>query len=105
MKKRAVLYARSATDENDAIARQLETCWRWAKQSGYVVYGEYFEVASGTAMDLLAREQAIVQAESEGALLLCVDPWRLARSEKLLVRILAHCNKCKITIVFTGIEE
>jgi hypothetical protein len=43
----AVIYARSATDEGSAIARQVESCQVWAQAHAYSVLAEYSEVMSG----------------------------------------------------------
>ena len=105
MTKKAILYARSATGENDAIARQLEACQRWAEEHGYVVHKEYSEGTSGLVAELLARKQAVHRAESEGAALICIGPSRLTRNTKLLISIMIVCNQQRMTVIFTDAER
>ena len=99
-RKRAILYARSATGEGDALARQLAECRAWAMAHGYTVTGAYSEVASGLAPTLPEQANAIARAESDGAALICVDPMRLTRDADRLARIIADCERCGITVHF-----
>jgi len=100
MSKQAILYARSATGEGEALARQLETCRRWAQANGYTVTGEYSEVASGTASVLPERGKAIAQAQSEGAALVCMDSATLSRNMKQYVRCATSCKRRCVPVFF-----
>lgn len=100
MKKRAVLYARSAVGENDAIARQIEMCRQFATKYGYSVVAQYGDVGSGYAPVLPKRIEALAVAESNRAILICADSVRLARDVSLLIDIVTQCERRGITIIF-----
>ena len=98
--KTAVLYARSATDDVASLTRQLEACQEWAEANGYTVTGRFSEIASGTTRNLSQLAEAIKQAESQDASLVCVDLSRLARSVMLYALRVADCEKCGVAVLF-----
>lgn len=102
MNKRAVLYARSATDERAALVQQLETCREWAQANGYAVAGEYTDVASGLAAALPEQTKAIAQAQAEEAALVCSDPSRLTRNLNRFTRCLAGCTRRGVPMFFVS---
>ena len=100
MKKRAVVYARFAVGENDAITRQIEACHQFATKHGYSVFAQHSEVASGSAPNLPQRTEALTTAESNQAILICADPVRLARDDSLLTTIMSQCERRGLTVRF-----
>lgn len=100
MKKRAVLYARSAVNENDAIARQIEKCRLFAIKHEYSIVAQYSDVGSGCAPNLPQRTEALTTAESNQAILICTDPTRPARDMSILERFIADCKQSNIAIIF-----
>ncbi len=102
MSKQAILYARSATSQDEALARQLDTCHKWAQANGYTVVGEYSEVAGGMANVLPERGKAIAQARKEGAVLICADPTRLSRSLNQYTRCTAGCERRGVPVFFAS---
>lgn len=102
---RAILYARSATGEGDAVARQITTCRTWANQHGYHVQGEYTEVISGLATNPPQRAKAIAQAEQHEADLIVFDPARLSRDAGIFTRIMSDCQRRGVAVHFVNVER
>lgn len=100
MNKQAILYARSATGDNEALVRQLELCREWAQANDYTVVSEYSEIASGFAVALPERDKAMVQAQKEGAVLICAGPSRLTRNLNRYVRCMTGCKRQNLPVIF-----
>jgi predicted site-specific integrase-resolvase len=98
--KRVVIYARSAVSNGDDVARQLALCKVWAAERGYTVSEAYVDGGSGNDPRLPRRAQAIAMAAVEGAMLVCVEPSRLARNADLLAQILAECERRGVVVCF-----
>lgn len=99
-RKKAMLYARSATGQADAIAEQIESCRTWATVQGYRVSEAYADGGSGNDPNLPERAKAIAKAASESAVLVCVEPSRLARDPRLLMHGLSDCKRHGVTVCF-----
>jgi DNA invertase Pin-like site-specific DNA recombinase len=104
MSEKAILYARSATGENDALQRQLKLCREWASANGYSVAGEYAEIASGVAPVLPAQVKAIAQAQADGAALICLEASRIARDSKLYLEHMQACERQGVQVLFANGE-
>ena len=98
-RKRAILYARSAT-EGPGVDHQLETCRACARAHDYTVAAEYSEVASAHAVTLPEQARAIARAESDVAALMCVDPSRLSRDAGRLAGLMAYCERRGLAVYF-----
>lgn len=99
-RRRAMPYARSAIGEGEALAWQLEACRELAQAHGYTVTGEYSEVGNGRAATLPEKAQAIAQAESGGAALICFDLARLSRDSGRLAELMAECQRRGVKVHF-----
>ena len=100
--KKAIIYARSATRQGDAIRKQIEACRAWATERGYHVSEAYVDGGSGNDPNLPRRPQTVARAASEGAVLVYVEPSWLARDPKRLLQILAECAQCGVGVRFVG---
>ena len=83
----AVIYARCATANRNAIDEQVRLCRENAHSRGWIVVGVYSDLgASGNRMDNRPGLHRAITALYAGNILLVADLSRLARNESLLDR-------------------
>ena len=99
--KKAVLYARSATDNNDQIAEQVQAIQNFAKERN-VAIGEYYTdvSASGLSLDRPGIKKLIADAKQRLFTEVYVsDMNRITRNESLLAETIFKLESCGIRVV------
>src|SRR5215211_5321920 len=98
---RAAIYARSATDNPDALRRQEERCRTHAAEHGWTIAGIWTEVGSGLAANLPGLA-GLVDAGEAGAVdvVLATSPERISRDPRRMQAVVERLGNAGVAVAW-----